>query len=83
MCSLEWLKHISIHALREESDVVNGDVANGLPCISIHALREESDAAINGDWSGVWISIHALREESDFNVETDPKTWLYFNPRSP
>ena len=33
--------------------------------ISIHALREESDAAINGDWSGVWISIHALREESD------------------
>ena len=40
-----WLAHatqISIHALREESDVVDVGVGAGLG-ISIHALREESD----------------------------------------
>ena len=33
---------ISIHALREESDLTGGDVQKAFP-ISIHALREESD----------------------------------------
>ena len=33
---------ISIHALREESDPVDGDARTAV-LISIHALREESD----------------------------------------
>ena len=56
---------ISIHALREESDIFKSKQKKSFE-ISIHALREESDVkcehvvlAING------ISIHALREESD------------------
>ena len=36
-------KKISIHALREESDVDIYTIANALVKISIHALREESD----------------------------------------
>ena len=35
---------ISIHALREESDLTGGDVQKAFP-ISIHALREESDSS--------------------------------------
>ena len=59
------LAKTSIHALREEGDL--------LPCIrpplvvqiSIHALREEGDSG--GGWKGRHrdISIHALREEGD------------------
>ena len=55
---------ISIHALREESDVGEGPVehADG---ISIHALREESDRVCAVPDPDRPISIHALREESD------------------
>ena len=55
---------ISIHALREESDVGEGPVehADG---ISIHALRKESDVLACRVQSEERISIHALREESD------------------
>ena len=58
---------ISIHALREESDV---SLVVGLhkPLkISIHALREESDPPAGAEPKRVQrkISIHALREESD------------------
>ena len=35
---------ISIHALREEGDVVFPPALQGLDAISIHALREEGDA---------------------------------------
>ncbi len=35
---------ISIHALREEGDPVNGWIVHVLVSISIHALREEGDA---------------------------------------
>ena len=34
---------ISIHALREESDMLEGNMGKHLTKISIHALREESD----------------------------------------
>ena len=58
-------EQISIHALREESDV---DVV-GSPReseISIHALREESDRkSTTIVKKSLYISIHALREESD------------------
>ena len=55
---------ISIHALREEGDVIIKAV-DILKQISIHALREEGDS-----WSPCLdapfkISIHALREEGD------------------
>ena len=55
---------ISIHALREEGDVVMDGVT--MVCsISIHALREEGD---DNKFYGRYasnISIHALREEGD------------------
>ena len=57
---------ISIHALREESDVWHTLTVKEYKEISIHALREESDV-----WHTLTvkeykeISIHALREESD------------------
>ena len=37
---------ISIHALREEGDVVFPPALQGLDAISIHALREEGDFAL-------------------------------------
>ena len=71
---------ISIHALREESDLWNiGTLAVCVTAISIHALREESDkAAYALDWLNV-ISIHALREESDSAGEADS---FFFSPIS-
>ena len=56
---------ISIHALREEGDVVHnaGEVLSDI--ISIHALREEGDRLCITDTTDVIISIHALREEGD------------------
>ena len=42
-------RHISIHALHEESDEV-GDHVVGFLDISIHALHEESDRAIGCSW---------------------------------
>ena len=64
---------ISIHALREEGDVLLAGLFRvGFP-ISIHALREEGDrcrARRNGVGA---ISIHALREEGDgWNRSTRP-----------
>ena len=56
---------ISIHALREESDVPPSASLLGHFCISIHALREESDKRERLVAFGVEISIHALREEGD------------------
>ena len=55
---------ISIHALREESDVDTFRFACG-HVISIHALREEGDVRHDHTYQQGLISIHALREESD------------------
>ena len=38
-------KDISIHALREESDITGENRATAFRYISIHALREEGDSA--------------------------------------
>ena len=56
---------ISIHALREEGDVDQGDRIAVLIRISIHALREEGDRHGTAVCRGGYISIHALREEGD------------------
>ena len=57
--------HISIHALREEGDMMFAGVPPyGIP-ISIHALREEGDTPKPDDFCNRGISIHALREEGD------------------
>ena len=56
---------ISIHALREEGDLVNLEQSTSVDYISIHALREEGDCAVWPQTSGLTISIHALREEGD------------------
>ena len=55
---------ISIHALREEGDLVMlGNTLGTL--ISIHALREEGDVIMEPLRLIGHISIHALREEGD------------------
>ena len=57
---------ISIHALREEGDIVRRYDAPTRHSISIHALREEGDPSDKRRGKGVEvISIHALREEGD------------------
>ena len=73
---------ISIHALREESDIdtVLGSRESG---ISIHALREESDPYASRMRCQSLISIHALREESDAKRWPSPTWTAYFYPRSP
>ena len=73
---------ISIHALRKESDLLQGRALIGR-VISIHALRKESD--ISADWGfprGL-ISIHALRKESDGMYAGQSADRDDFNPRSP
>ena len=56
---------ISIHALREEGDLLSGPRRSS-PCfISIHALREEGDLLQRSEQNRRRISIHALREEGD------------------
>ena len=55
---------ISIHALREEGDIVHG-IGESLSFISIHALREEGDQTAGAAVPLEAISIHALREEGD------------------
>ena len=73
---------ISIHALREESDLRVG-VSGGDRLISIHALREESDIHLLAHGTTQVISIHALREESDSPAIRNVTPRRYFNPRSP
>ena len=58
---------ISIHALREEGDIVHG-IGESLSFISIHALREEGDQGAVDIAQATQISIHALREEGDVVV---------------
>ena len=74
--------HISIHALREESDP-RQNLRHPNRQISIHALREESDES--AVWYGLLknISIHALREESDLAYLVTEHARRNFNPRSP
>ena len=79
------LKDISIHALREESDMVLLLYVLMRLSISIHALREESDLRVSSSVNSfVRISIHALREESDTkSISNHCYNMLDFNPRSP
>ena len=60
-----FIHFISIHALREEGDVIVGDVLVCCGGISIHALREEGDLLHLHRKELLHISIHALREEGD------------------
>ena len=59
---------ISIHALREEGDLVQHSQDFSNIAISIHALREEGDLDFYYPvFANLGISIHALREEGDSN----------------
>ena len=62
--ALAALRAISIHALREEGDMLEPWPRLRLN-ISIHALREEGDVLELPLEPAVLISIHALREEGD------------------
>ena len=58
-------RNISIHALREEGDVVNGgDFVRGQQFLSTPSARRATDRAENARRCK-GISIHALREEGD------------------
>ena len=56
---------ISIHALREEGDIILKMHYFYEAEISIHALREEGDTCIVLQKGRFVISIHTLREEGD------------------
>ena len=58
---------ISIHALREEGDLLPM-FDNISDDISIHALREEGDHVLVCIDHELIISIHALREEGDCKI---------------
>ena len=73
---------ISIHALREEGDVIDGNNAVSYE-ISIHALREEGDIGKYVWTDGTQISIHALREEGDMSWGTVSDDFTNFYPRPP
>ena len=74
---------ISIHALREEGDIVHG-IGESLSFISIHALREEGDFARAGQRQRAkkFLSTpSARRATSTLSTEFDRKS--YFYPRPP
>ena len=73
---------ISIHALREEGDLL-AKFFRGVHVISIHALREEGDREARSAALGPIISIHALREEGDQDQGHAVPLWVYFYPRPP
>ena len=73
---------ISIHALREEGDLVD-PVPYVQSVISIHALREEGDLRKRKDWATRMISIHALREEGDSLGQIVCHVQIHFYPRPP
>ena len=73
ICTADLGGHISIHALREEGDLLHLH-RKELLHISIHALREEGDQDGKGCRVVEQISIHALREEGDTRLAaTGPK----------
>ena len=67
-------QRISIHALREEGDVVMRIIA-AWSIISIHALREEGDICTKTFVQHFVISIHALREEGDTMAYHSVSNW--------
>ena len=70
---------ISIHALREESDINTVCIRTDTNDISIHALREESDVLlVKSAVDFIQISIHALREESDVNFSVTLRAFAGF-----
>ena len=75
---------ISIHALREESDVSGTAVVFGKLVISIHALREESDGnGAIGKWEkSVFLSTLSVRRATA-TVQSANGRNRYFYPRSP
>ena len=78
------LPHISIHALREEGDLVVRELLLIVSSISIHALREGGDFIPAGDGVAIpAISIHALREEGDKTRYRRRTLCFNFYPRPP
>ena len=77
-------RSISIHALREEGDLLTAVACHGPLNISIHALREEGDGQHERKLvRKADISIHALREEGDRPASRQSPCNLNFNPRPP
>ena len=70
---IEFMRNISIHALRVEGDVYTCPLLMCNHTISIHALRVEGDYKhFFNRFAEVKISIHALRVEGDKKSSKEP-----------
>ena len=74
---------ISIHALREESDYMDGINSCAAPLFQSTLSVRRATAVPAGMLGIVSISIHALREESDYSPTKPVRQPSDFNPRSP
>ena len=75
---------ISIHALREEGDIVHG-IGESLSFISIHALREEGDFGVGRLYFaavGIFLSTPSARRATG-TITAAPSTTVDFYPRPP
>ena len=81
---IEFMRNISIHALRVEGDVYTCPLLMCNHTISIHALRVEGDYKhFFNRFAEVKISIHALRVEGDNRLNERQKACKNFYPRPP
>ena len=74
---------ISIHALREESDLRSLWVIRAQKDFNPRSPRGERPCSKDAPPHSHDISIHALREESDTSATVERKALSDFNPRSP
>ena len=74
---------ISIHALREESDLSSNNNTLMILYFNPRSPWGERQSPNNITTVLSFISIHALREESDCIFYHTQDDWLHFNPRSP
>ena len=83
VCSADFRRHISIHALREESDRSRAAVCRlVIEFLSTLSVRRATIGQLAAQRHPV-ISIHALREESDRGLDADFQGRIDFYPRSP
>ena len=78
-----WKLHISIHALREESDRTLCQKYKNFKEFQSTLSVRRATLHLGHCVAVTLISIHALREESDRPRSSSATRACYFNPRSP
>ena len=81
-CYHHW-RTISIHALREESDLNGIEFTNCTMSFQSTLSVRRATCNLRHDMWIICISIHALREESDRKSARRRHGHRHFNPRSP